>query len=556
MKADLLLKNTRLINVYNDEIEERDIAVKDGYIMGFGDYEAVETRDLKGLFVAPGLVDSHVHIESSMVSVPEFAEAVLKKGTTTIIADPHEIANVLGVEGINYMLESAEDQPVDIYFMVPSCVPATHMETSGAVLSAEKIKPFLKKQSVLGLGEMMNYPGVIFRDKDVMDKINSALEIGKVVDGHAPSVTGKDLSAYVSAGIGSDHECVTDMEALEKLSLGMRIMVREGTCARNLDDLFPAIDEKTSHRMMWCTDDRHPHDLHTGHINDIVRSAIHMGLDPLTAIRMGSLSACEYFKIRDKGAVAPGMKADFIIFKDPSDFYPMEVYKSGKKVAENEEILKDVKFPKNIKTPSVMNIDPDFLDFTIKAEGEYINVIGAVTDQVITKALKEKAKIENGFAVSDVSRDLLKICVVERYTGRAETGKGFVKGFGLKKGAFASSVAHDSHNILVVGTNDEDMKIAVSKVIEMKGGFAVAEGGKILSKLPLPIAGLMSEKTLEEVMTELDEVLNSVSLLGVLQKDPFITLGFLSLPVIPELKLTDHGLVNVTEFKKIPLFLS
>lgn len=554
MKADLLLKNVNIINVYNHEIEKKDIAVKDGIIIGFGDYEAENTRNLEGYFIAPGLVDSHVHIESGMVSVPEFAKAVLKHGTTTIVADPHEIANVLGVEGIRYMIESAENQPVDIYFMIPSCVPATHMETSGAVLNAKDLKPLLEIDNVLGLGEMMNYPGVIYRDKEVMARIEAALSIGKVVDGHAPSVTGKDLDAYVSAGIGSDHECVTFQEALDKLALGMRIMVREGTCARNLEDLFPAINEKNAERMMWCTDDRHPHDLHSGHVNDIVRSAVHMGLDPAIAIRMGTLSPCEYFGIKDKGAIAPGMKADFILFKDPADFQPLEVYKSGKRAVINGEISSDITFSEETKTPDVMNISPDLLDFSIKAEGKNINIIGAITDQVITKAFKEEAKIENGFAVADIERDILKICVIERYTGKANTGKGFVKGFGLKKGAFASSVAHDSHNVLVVGTNDEDMKTAASKVIEMGGGFAVCDKGEILASLALPIAGLMSDKPLEKVMAELDGVLESVSSLGVIQKDPFITLGFLSLPVIPDLKITDHGLIDVINFKKISLF--
>jgi adenine deaminase len=555
MKADLLLKNANIINVYTDEIEKRDVAVKDGYIIGFGDYDADEIRDIKGLFLSPGLVDSHVHIESSMVSVPEFAKAVLRHGTTTIVADPHEIANVLGTKGIEYMIESAKDLPLDVYFMVPSCVPATHMETAGAIINAEDMKPFLKKDKVLGLGEMMNYPGVIGRDPEVMNRINAALEQGKVVDGHAPSVTGKDLSSYVGAGIGSDHECVSSEEALEKISLGMHIMVREGTCARNLDDLFPAINEKTSSRMMWCTDDRHPHDLKDGHINDIINSSISLGLDPAIAVRMGSLNPCNYFKIRDKGAIAPGMKADFIVVEDLSNFYPKEVYKSGALVAKDQKICDDVEFKAPPKSPGVMNLNKEDLDFSIKAEKENINIIGAVKDQVVTDLIQGKAKIEDGFAVSDVERDILKICVIERYSGRAKTGKGFVKGFGLQKGAFASSVAHDSHNILVVGTNDDDMHAAVEKIIDMKGGFAVACDKKIKASLSLPIAGLMSEKSVDEVMDELDIVLKEVSEIGAVYKDPFITLGFLSLPVIPILKLTDHGLVDVTKFEIVPLFV-
>jgi adenine deaminase len=555
LKADLLLKNLKIVNVYTDEIEQKNIAVKDGIIIGHGDYEAKEVIDYSGLFAAPGFVDSHVHIESGMVSVSEFSKAVLKHGTTSVVADPHEIANVLGTDGIDYMIESAKNQPVDIYFMIPSCVPATNMETSGAVIKAEDIKPYLKKKTVPGLGEMMNYPGVINNDPEVKAKIKAALASGKVVDGHAPSVTGNDLDAYVGAGISSDHECVSYEEALEKISLGMRIMVREGTCARNLNALFPAINEKNSYKMMWCTDDRHPHDLQSGHINEIIRDAVSLGLDPAVAFRMASLSACEYFGLKDKGAIAPGKIADFVIFDDPTDFKPKIVYKSGKKAAENMVIDPDIKFPKAPGSPSVMNVDKKDLDFSVPAEGKKINVIGVVPDQVVTEHFVEDAKIESGKAVSDISRDILKICVIERYTGKARTGIGFVRGFGLQKGAFASSVAHDSHNILVCGTNDEDMKKAAGEIIDLKGGFAVSADGKILASLPLKIAGLMSEKSLEETAENLEEVLDAVRSIGALQKDPFITLGFLSLPVIPKLKLTDFGLFDASAFKLIPLFL-
>ncbi len=553
-KADILLKNLKVINVFTDSIETKDIAVKNGYIIGFGAYDAVETVDYNNMFAAPGLVDSHVHIESSMVSVTEFAKAVLKHGTTTIIADPHEIVNVLGIKGLEYMIESSFNQPVDIFFMVPSCVPATNMETAGAVLNADDIRPFFEKKEIKGLGEMMNYPGVIHEIPEVMSKIKACLDYGKVVDGHAPSISGKDLYAYTGAGISSDHECVNHKEALEKLSLGMRIMVREGTCARNLHDIFPAINQQTSHRMMWCTDDRHPHDLVNGHISEIIREAVNLGLDITTAVRMGSLSPCEYFRISNKGAIAPGMKADILIFKDPENFDPFVVYKSGKKVVENKKFTSQVVFPKSPETPHVMNITKNDLDFEIPAEKENINIIGVIPDQVVTDFLIEKALIKDNKAVSDVSRDILKLCVFERYSGKAKSGKAFAKGFGFKKGAIASSVAHDSHNILVCGTNDEDMKIAASEVIDLKGGFAVACEGKILASIALPIAGLMSEKSLDDVLKELDLVLDSASFIGSAFKDPFISLGFLSLPVIPSLKLTDHGLVDVTNFKEISSF--
>ncbi|MGE4520504.1 MAG: adenine deaminase [Desulfobacteraceae bacterium] len=554
-EADLLLKNVKVVNVYTDEIEEKNIAVKNGIISGFGDYSAKEEIDCNGFFAAPGLVDSHVHIESSMVSPPEFAKAVLKSGTTTVVADPHEIANVLGTKGIDYMIAASQELPVDIYFMIPSCVPATDMETSGAVIEAEDIRPYFSNPRVAGLGEVMNYPGVIAGDPKVIAKIKACLESGKPVDGHAPFVTGKYLCSYVGAGVSSDHECVSHEEALEKLSLGMHIMVREGTCARNLNDLFPAINEKTSERMMWCTDDRHPHDLFEGHISEIIRDAVALGLDPSIAIRMGTLSPCNYFKLSDRGAIAPGKIADIILFRDLSDFKPAVIYKSGKKVFENGKYSDSVKFETSAKSLSVMNIDPDSLDFSIPCEeGKKINIIGVIEDQVITKRFCDYPKNENGFAVSDTERDILKLCVVERYSGQGKTGKGFAKGFGLKKGAFASSVGHDSHNIIVCGTNDEDMKTAVKKIIDMKGGFAVCAEGEVFASIALPIAGLMSEKTLDQVKHELDNVLSAVSQIGAYQKDPFISLGFLSLPVIPELKLTDFGLIDVEKFKPVPLF--
>ncbi|MCB9481186.1 MAG: adenine deaminase [Desulfobacteraceae bacterium] len=554
-KVDLLLKNLKLVNVYTDQIEEKNIALKNGKIEGFGDYPAKEEIDCKGFFVCPGLIDSHVHIESSMVSVPEFAKAVLKSGTTTVVADPHEIANVLGTKGIDYMIESSKNLPVDVFFMIPSCVPSTNMETSGAVIEAEDIRPYFENPSVAGLGEVMNYPGVIGEDPKVLAKINACLESKKAVDGHAPFVSGKDLCAYVRAGVSSDHECVSHEEALEKLSLGMKIMVREGTCARNLNDLFPAINEKTSERMMWCTDDRHPHDLSSGHISEIIRDAVALGLDPSIAIRMGTLSPCGHFNFTDRGAIAPGKTADLIIFKDLSNFTPHIIYKSGIRVFENGKYTDSVKFGSLPESPGIMNVDPKSLDFSIPCmDNKKINIIGVIEHQVITERFEEFPKTENGFAVSDVERDILKLCVVERYSGKGRTGKGFVKGFGIKKGAFASSVGHDSHNIIVCGTNDEDMKTAVKKIIEMKGGFAVCENNEILASLPLPIAGLMSEKTLDEVKIELDHVLESVKKLGALQTDPFISLGFLSLPVIPRLKLTDFGLVDVEKFEKISLF--
>jgi len=554
-KVDLLFKNAKIINVYTNEIESKDIAVKDGIIQSFTEYPADIVVNLGGAFVCPGFIDSHVHIESSMVSVSEFTKSVLSHGTTTIVADPHEIANVSGKKGLDYMLESAENQPVDIHFMIPSCVPATSMETSGAVIDSSVIEEYIDNKRVVGLGEMMNYPGVIYEDIEVMSKIGIALSRNKLVDGHAPSLSGEDLYKYVKAGISSDHEAVTFEEALEKISLGMRIMVREGTCAKNLEDLFPAINEVSATRMMWCTDDRHPHDIKSGHINDIVAKAIKLGLDPCIAIRMATLSSAEYFGFKDKGAVAPGKRADLIVFDDLTNFIPRDIYKNGKLVVKDRSVLKDIFLPAQPEPVSKMNIDIDKLDFSVKADGKKIRVIGVIEDQVVTNSFTHDARIEFGEVVSDISEDILKMAVVERYSGKSGTGIGFVNGFNLKRGAFASSVAHDSHNILVVGENDADMKVAVKEIVRMGGGFAVANAGSILASLALPIAGLMSMKPLDDVISNLDNVLDAVHQLGVKLRDPFISLGFLSLPVIPKLKLTDHGLIDVTEFKKVSLFI-
>lgn len=554
-EVDLLLTGGRIINVYSGEITEGSIAVDNGYIVGFGDYRAKETVDLQGRFIAPGFIDPHVHIESSMTSVTEFARSFLPCGTTTIVADPHEIANVLGTAGIQYMLDSAVNQPANIFFALPSCVPATDMETSGASLSADDLEPFMGHEKVLALAEMMNFPGVIYGAPEVLKKIALAKRFRKPVDGHAPFVSGKELSAYVSAGILSDHECTTPEEAMEKLSLGMHIMVREGTCARNLDALFPVINDRTAHRMMWCTDDRHPHDLmDDGHINAIVRSAVKKGLDPVTAIRMATLNPAEYFGIRDAGAIAPGKKADMVVFSDLSEIHIESVYCGGILVAENGHMAPDVRKPAPVSYPPSMNVDTAKIDFTIRTGKGKARVIDLVADQVVTGQFLTNPPSKNGFAESDTENDILKLAVVERHSGKTGTGLGFVRGFNLKKGALASSVGHDSHNIIVVGTSDADMLEAVREVVDMGGGFCAASGGRVRATLPLPIAGLMSEDSVPAVRRQLDEIIAAAKEFGTSLHDPFMALGFLSLPVIPDLKLTDKGLVDVTTFKIVPLF--
>jgi adenine deaminase len=554
--ADLLLTGTRIVNVFSGRVIDGSIAVKDGYIVGFGDCEAAETIDLKGRTVAPGFIDAHVHIESSMTCVSEFARTVAACGTTTVVADPHEIANVLGTAGIDYMLRSAEGQPMDCLFALPSCVPATDMETAGARLEAGDLEPFMDHPRIVALAEMMNYPGVIFTDPDVMAKLDLARSHRLAMDGHAPGLSGRRLAAYAAAGIASDHECTRAEEALEKLELGIHIMVREGTCARNLDALFPVINAGTWRRMMWCTDDRHPHDLLTeGHVDAVIRKAVAKGLDPVTAIRMGTLNPADYFGIRDAGAIAPGRKANLVLFSDLADIRAEAVFYMGRPVARDGRLLPGVQRPDPVAVPPSMNLDLQRLDLSIPAKGRRMRVIRAIADQVVTRCEIMDVTEKDGLAVADVAGDLLKMCVVDRYTGKAHTGRGFVTGLGLKRGAIASSVAHDSHNIIVAGATDADMVAAVTAVVKMGGGFAAACDGKVLADLPLPVAGLMSDQPVETVRRQMDGMIAAARDLGAALSDPFMTLGFLALPVIPDLKLTDRGLVDVTRFEVVSLFV-
>jgi adenine deaminase len=555
-QADVLLVNAKMINVFSGRIIKGSIAVKDGTIVGFGKYEATHTVDLKGRYVAPGFIDSHVHIESAMTCITEFARTVVPCGTTTIVADPHEIANVLGAAGIDYMLQSAEHQPMNCLFALPSCVPATDMETAGARLNASDLAPFFSHPRIVALAEMMNYPGVIFTDAQVMAKLDLARSHRRTMDGHAPGITGHQLYAYTAAGIASDHECTQAEEALEKLELGMHIMVREGTCARNLDALFPVINQHTWPRMMWCTDDRHPHDLLTeGHVDAVIRQAVAKGLDPITAIRMGTINPASYFGIRDAGAIAPGRKADLVVFSDLADIRAEQVFYAGQPVAEDGRMLPDLAQPKPVAVPPSINLDPDHLDFSVPVKGRRMRVIRAIADQVVTGCDIMAGTVENGLVVSDVERDVIKLCVVERYTGQARTGRGFVTGLGLQHGAIASSVAHDSHNIIVAGVSDADMRAAVSAVVAMGGGLAAACDNKIVASLPLPVAGLMSDQPVSTVRRQMDAMIEAANDLGSGLSDPFMTLGFLALPVIPELKLTDRGLVDVTRFEIVSLFV-
>jgi len=552
-EADLLLKNVRLVNVLSGEVHLTNVAIARTRIVGLGEYRAKEEIDLDGYYLCPGFIDGHVHIESSMLTIPEFAKAVVPHGTTAVVIDPHEIANVLGLDGIRYMLESSKYNPLSVYVMLPSCVPATDMETSGSRLASYDLAPLFNDPWVLGLAEVMNYPGVIFGNSEVLAKIASARD--HPIDGHAPGLSGRDLSAYVAAGIGSDHECTTLEEAREKLRLGMYIMIREGSTAHNLKDLLPLVTPENSRRMMFVTDDRHPDDLmDEGHIDHLIRMAIDQGLDPIVAIQMATINPAEYFGLKELGAITPGRRADLVLFDDFKNFRILKVWRGGKLVAEDGKIIPWERPPRPITLRSSMNINWDGVDFRIPAEGSRIRVIQVVPGQIITRKLVVEPKIADGYVVSDVERDILKMAVIERHMASGNMGKGFVKGFGLKKGALASSVAHDSHNIVVVGVTDEDMMKAVKEIEAMKGGLVAVADGQVLARLPLPIAGLMSEAPIQQVRADLEKLKEATQAMGCTLKEPFMAMSFLALPVIPELKLTDKGLVDVTQFKFVSLF--
>jgi adenine deaminase len=553
--ADLALRNARLINVLTGEIYTTDVIVHGEDVVAFGSgYQAAREIDLKGRYLAPGFLDAHVHIESSLCTPPEFARITLAHGVTTVMTDPHEIANVLGLEGIRFMLERAKHGLQNMYVMASSCVPATHMETSGARLEAEDLSPLLNSRWVLGLAEMMNYPGVIQGDESVLDKL--ALFAGRVLDGHAPAVSGKALNAYVAAGIGSDHECTTVEEALEKLRLGLTIFIREGTTTRNLRPLLPLVTPANHHRLCFCTDDRQPASLiDEGSIDYMVRTAIAEGIDPITAIRMGTINTANYFRLYDRGAVAPGRRADLIVFSDLRDLRPEMVFRNGMLVAQDGEIVAEMPPRRQIDLRSSMNVRMDSLDFRIPAAGQRVHVIGGLGDQVVTEHFIDDALIVDGEAVSDPSRDLLKIAVIERHRASGHIGKGFIRGFGLQRGAIAGSVAHDHHNLVVIGADDASLRRAALAVIEMGGGLAAVDGDQVLATLPLPVAGLMSEAPLDAVRREYDALIAAAQGMGSAMPDPFMAMSFMALEVIPKLKLTDLGLVDVEKFEIIDLFV-
>ncbi len=558
--ADLALRNGSLINVYTGEIYSSDVIIAGDKIIALGPgYEAREEIDLAKRYIAPGFINAHVHIESSLISPPQFARTVVPLGTTSVVSDPHEVANVCGLAGIRYMLDISEGLPLTVFVNASSCVPATHMSTSGAELDADQLVTLLDHPRVLGLAEMMNYPGLILGDPKVLAKME-AFE-GRIVDGHCPGASGAWLNAYAAAGVGSDHECSTVEEAIERLRLGMYLLIREATGARNLIDLLPVVTAENSRRCCFCTDDYHATDiLNDGEMDYILRQAIAQGLDPVTAIRMATLNTAEWFRLYDRGAVAPGKRADLVIFTDLADIRPELVFCGGRLAARNGEPTGDWSVPTVDQSPvrGTIHLDWDSLDeraFRIPAQGPRARVIGAIENQIVTNHLVEKIAQENGYAVADVERDILKMAVIERHLGTGNVGRGFIHGFGLKAGALATSVAHDHHNIVVVGVDDQSMYTAARAVGEMGGGFAVANKDQVLATVPLPIAGLMSDQPAEAVGNAMETLLGSAATLGSVLPDPFMTLSFMALEVIPALKLTDQDLIDVEKFEPVNLFV-
>lgn len=546
-KADLVLKNAKYLNVFSNEFLCGDIAVANGLIAGVGKYDGKTEIDVSGKLVLPGFIDAHIHLESSMVTPAEFAKAVVAHGTTTVITDPHEITNVMGIDGVEYMIQASQNLPIDVHFMMPSCVPATEIDESGAELDCKDIDLYLDNKKVLGLAEMMNYVGVINGDKNVLSKIVTSQAHHKKIDGHAPELSGNDLNAYIAAGVYSDHECSTFENALEKLRKGQFIMIREGTAAHNLKALMPLLTQQYYSRCMFATDDKHPSDLlHGGHIDYIVKQALKNGADPIVALKTATHHAARYFLLNNKGAIASGYLADIVVVDNLEDFNVETVFKRGKLVFDGE--VKDFSAPTVDEKLAEKCFDTFHLDSvtpsSFKVDGK-LGLIGLVGGELLTRNLGTADKI-------DVENDILKIACIERHKGTNHIGVGYVKGYSLKSGAVATSVAHDSHNIITVGCNDDDIAVAVNAIKDSKGGIAVVENGKIKALLELPIAGLMSDEPLTTVNEKLENAKLSAYELGADKSiDPFMTLSFLSLPVIPSLRITTKGVFDAENWKML-----
>jgi len=550
--ADLLLTNAKIINTFVGIIEEGNVAIYGDRIAGIGNYlKAKSTIDLQGNYLAPGLINGHTHIESSMLHPVQYAQAVVSRGTSAVMTDLHEITNVAGFDGIKFVMDWAQKLPLDMFFMAPSCVPATHMETSGAEITAQDIKKALKLPNVIGLGEMMNFPGVISGNREVLKKIAAAKD--KIIDGHAPSVTNKRLNAYLAAGIHSDHESTTLEEGREKLRRGMHLMIREGSSEKNLEPLLPLVNDKTYNRCFFVVDDRSCSDLlHEGDIDAVVRKAIQKGLEPARAIQLATINTAEYFRLYDRGGIAPGYIANLITITDLQQFEIDMVFYKGRLAARAGSYLGAIPKTSIKDLADTVHIKPFGVEaLKLTTSGESFPVIEIIPGQIVTKKRIEKVKTKDGVVMPDLEGDILKLVVVERHKASGNIGLGLVKGFGLKQGALASSIAHDSHNIVAVGTNDLDIFTAIKEIERLQGGLVVCNDGKILAVLPLPVAGLLSPEPLEIVVKKFEGLEKIASGLGNVPPTPFALLSFIALPVIPELRLTDMGLVDVLEFKLI-----
>ena len=553
--VDLLFRGGKVVNVFTGELASTSVAVFDGVIVGFGERQANEVVELDGGILSPGFIDGHFHLESSLLIPAEFARAVMPHGTTTVVADPHEIANVAGVAGVQFMLEASEDIGLEVFYMAPSCVPATHLETAGAELSANDIEKLAQHPRVLGLAEVMNFPGVIMGEEAMLDKLERFLD--KTIDGHSPGLSGAQLDAYLCGGIGSDHECTRLEEAREKLGKGMHIMLREGSQARDLEALAPLVTAQTKQRCMLVSDDCHPEDLlEQGHMNRVLKRAMELSIDPITAIQLASLNPARYFGLRTLGAIAPGYQADMVLLNSLQRLQIGRVYKKGNLVAEDGKCLL-AKEPVAAEVQLIsMNLEElKEEDLRLQVQSSEVRAIRAVPNTLITEEEIITVADRQGQAVSDANRDLLKIVVIERHQGSGRKGFGFVRGLGLRKGALASTVAHDSHNLIVVGVSDSDMVVAANTLRELGGGLVVVSDGQVQAQLPLPVAGLMTAASVKQVVAWKKEVNQAALELGATLEHPFMALSFLALPVIPKLKLTDQGLVDVESFTHVPLFV-
>ncbi|TYS64589.1 adenine deaminase [Sutcliffiella horikoshii] len=553
-KADLVIKNGRIIDVFNLEIIEADIAINDGMIIGLGQYEGIEEVDANGAFICPGLIDGHVHMESSMIHPYHFTQTILEHGVTTIVTDPHEIANVSGTAGIQFMLDATEKAPVDVFFMLPSCVPATSFEHNGASIQAEDLAPLYEHDRVIGLAEVMDFPAVRDGNAAMIAKLTQASRINKKIDGHGAGLAPEDINIYASANIKTDHECVTAQEAKERLKRGMYVMMREGTVAKDVRALIPLVNERNARRFLFCTDDKHLDDLvNEGSIDHNVRISIQEGLDPLLAIQIATLNAAECFSLTDRGAVAPGYRADLLFIDNLENFTIKDVYKNGI-ITKGKGPFSPIPVPNLLQDSVNMKpINKDDLKISVRTD-QPCNMIEIIPNSLVTKHIKETVTTYKGEFISSIDNDQLKLAVIERHKCLGHVGLGIVKGFQIKNGAIASTVAHDSHNIVTVGTSDEDMLVAVKAMEQINGGLVVVCEEKVVASLPLEISGLMANLTTENTLSSLKELHEALHLIGSQKSfNPFVALSFLSLPVIPELKLTDTGLFDVRKFEHIPI---